>query len=135
ELPADERIVRFAQLIDNDGQYQHHDIGDPNKALAALQYTGVTTGHPKGAMLTHGNLTTACSQVWVPTQGDPKVLEVAKEKLLVVLPLFHIYALTADMLFGLQIGAELVIHLRFELDAALRDLAAKRITCFPGVPT
>ena len=39
------------------------------------------------------------------------------------------------MLFGLKIGAELVIHLRFELDAAMRDLSAKRITCFPGVPT
>ncbi len=135
DIPSSERIVPFATLIANDGRYEPHDIGDPNQALAALQYTGGTTGQPKGAMLTHGNLTTACAQVWVLTQGEPKVLEVAKEKLLVVLPLFHIYALTADMLFGLQIGAELVLHIRFELDAAMRDLAEKRITCFPGVPT
>ena len=135
DIPRNERIVHFATLVANDGRYQPHDIGDPNDALAALQYTGGTTGHPKGAMLTHGNLTTACSQVWVLTQGEPKVLETGKEKLLVVLPLFHIYALTADMLFGLQIGAELVLHIRFELDAAMRDLAEKRITCFPGVPT
>ncbi|HEX6704475.1 MAG TPA: long-chain fatty acid--CoA ligase [Albitalea sp.] len=135
ELPADERIVPFERLLANDGRHTRHDIGDPREALAVLQYTGGTTGSPKGAMLTHGNLATACSQIWVLTQGTPKVLELASEKLLVVLPLFHIYALTADMLFGLQIGAELVIHLRFDVDAALRDLAAKRITCFPGVPT
>ncbi|RQP23692.1 long-chain-fatty-acid--CoA ligase [Piscinibacter terrae] len=134
-LPDNTRIVSFAALLDNDTGYTRHDIGDPREALAVLQYTGGTTGQPKGAMLTHGNLTTACSQIWVLTQGDPKVLELGKEKLLVVLPLFHIYALTADMLFGLQIGAELVIHLRFELEAAMRDLSDKRITCFPGVPT
>jgi long-chain acyl-CoA synthetase len=135
ELPADDRLTGFAQLLDNDGRFEPVDIGDPREALAVLQYTGGTTGAPKGAMLTHGNLTTACSQIWALTQGEPKVLDVAKEKLLVVLPLFHIYALTADMLFGLMIGAELVIHLRFELEAALRDIAAKRITVFPGVPT
>ncbi|HUG23102.1 long-chain-fatty-acid--CoA ligase [Piscinibacter sp.] len=135
EVPADERIGSFEQLLDNDGTHTRHAIGDPDQALAVLQYTGGTTGVPKGAMLTHGNLSAACSQVWTLTQGDPKVLELAKERLLVVLPLFHIYALTADMLFGLLIGAELVLHLRFELDAAVRDIAAKRITVFPGVPT
>ena len=135
ELSADSRLVPFAQLIDNAGAYQKHPIADPRETLAVLQYTGGTTGHPKGAMLTHGNLTTACSQAWVLTQGEPKVLALAAERVLVVLPLFHIYALMADMLFGLMIGAELVIHLRFELDAAVRDIAAKRITVFPGVPT
>jgi len=135
DVPPDSRIVSFAQLIDNDGRYQPHAIGDPREVLAVLQYTGGTTGHPKGAMLTHGNLSTACSQAWVLTQGEPKVLELARERVLVVLPLFHIYALMADMLFGLMIGAELVLHLRFELDAAVRDIAAKRITVFPGVPT
>jgi long-chain acyl-CoA synthetase len=135
ELPRDDRLTRFAALLDNDGRHERHDIGDPRAALAVLQYTGGTTGQPKGAMLTHGNLTTACSQIWSLTQGEPKVLELGKEKMLVVLPLFHIYALTADMLFALQIGAEMVMHLRFEPEAALRDIAAKRITCFPGVPT
>ena len=132
---GDERIVRYADLIDKDGQFVTHPIADPRDAIAVLQYTGGTTGQPKGAMLTHANLSTACSQIWAITQGEPKVLALAKEKVLVVLPLFHIYALTADMLFGLQIGAELVLHLRFDLDAALRDLVAKRITCLPGVPT
>jgi long-chain acyl-CoA synthetase len=132
---GDERIVRYAELIDNDGSFVAHRIADPRDAIAVLQYTGGTTGQPKGAMLTHAKLITACSQIWAITQGEPKVLALANEKVLVVLPLFHIYALTADMLFGLQIGAELVLHLRFDLDAAMRDLVAKRITCFPGVPT
>jgi len=134
-LPADDRIVSFARLVDNNGAFEPHDIGDPRTALAVLQYTGGTTGQPKGAMLTHGNLTTACSQVWAVTQGERKVIDVGCEKTLVVLPLFHIYALMATMLLGLQIGAELVIHPRFELDAVLKDLSTKRITCFPGVPT
>jgi len=135
ELPSNPRLHSFDSLLDNDSRFTAHGIGDPRDALAVLQYTGGTTGQPKGAMLTHGNLTTACSQIWAVTQGDTKVIDVGLEKLLVVLPLFHIYALTADMLFGLQIGAELVLHLRFDLDAAVRDLSAKRITCFPGVPT
>ena len=55
--------------------------------------------------------------------------------MLVVLPLFHIYSLTVNMLFGLCLGAELVLHTRFDVDTVLHDLAAKRITFFAGVPT
>ena len=90
ELPRDDRVLSFAQLLANDGRYERHAIADPFETLAVLQYTGGTTGSPKGAMLSHGNLTTACSQIWALTQGEPKVLELAKERLLVVLPLFHI---------------------------------------------
>ena len=135
DVPADERIVSFDQLLANDGDFAPHDMADPRHTIAVLQYTGGTTGQPKGAMLTHANLSAACAQIWAVTQGEPKVLDVGCEKVLVVLPLFHIYALTATMLFGLQIGAELVIHLRFEPEPVLRELSAKRITCFPGVPT
>jgi non-ribosomal peptide synthetase component F len=89
DLPRDDRVLSFAQLLANDGRYERHAIADPFETLAVLQYTGGTTGSPKGAMLSHGNLTTACSQIWALTQGEPKVLELAKERLLVVLPLFQ----------------------------------------------
>ena len=135
DFAADEKHVRFAELIANDGRYTRHAIGDPNSALAVLQYTGGTTGEPKGAMLTHGNLSSACSQVWAIVDSTPRVLEPGQERMLVVLPLFHIYALTGCMLFGVLIGAELVLHLRFDLDAALREISGKRISVFPGVPT
>jgi long-chain acyl-CoA synthetase len=104
-------------------------------AVAVLQYTGGTTGLPKGAMLTHANLSSAVAQIMAIVSGEPRVLEEGKERVLAVLPLFHIYALTVDMLFGLRLGAEIVLHTRFDADAVLKDLAAKKITVFPGVPT
>jgi long-chain acyl-CoA synthetase len=90
---------------------------------------------PKGAMLTHANLTTACSQIAAVVSGDPPVLEPGKERVLAVLPLFHIYALTVNMLFGLRMGAEMILHTRFDVQAVVQDLSAKRVTVFPGVPT
>lgn len=134
-VPDDERHISFAQLLDNDGAFQPYPVADLNEAIAVLQYTGGTTGLPKGAMLTHANLTTACSQFYAVVSGDPKVLEEGRERVLAVLPLFHIYALTVNMLFGIRMGAELVLHTRFEVDAVVKDLAAKKITIFPGVPT
>jgi long-chain acyl-CoA synthetase len=135
EVPVDDKHLSFQQLLDNDGAYQPHPSKDPKEAMAVLQYTGGTTGLPKGAILTHGNLTSACEQYWITTRGNPYVVEEASERVLAVLPLFHIYALTVDLLFGMRLGAEIVLHARFDLDAVIKDLAAKKITVFPGVPT
>ncbi|MDE2430448.1 MAG: long-chain fatty acid--CoA ligase [Burkholderiales bacterium] len=134
-IPDDAQHVRFAQLLDNDGQYSAVAPIDPASTIAVLQYTGGTTGLPKGAMLTHGNLTAACSQIVETTHTEPRLLEEGKERLLAVLPLFHIYALTVDMLFGIRIGAEIILHTRFDVDAVVKDLSGKKITVFPGVPT
>lgn len=134
-VTEDERHVSFSRLLDNDGACQPCPVTDPNETIAVLQYTGGTTGLPKGAMLTHANLSTAVSQMCAVTGGDNKVLEEGRERVLAVLPLFHIYALTVNMLFGIRMGAELVLHTRFDIDAVVKDLAAKKITVFPGVPT
>src|SRR5690606_33472427 len=108
ELPADDRHLRFAELIDNDGRYTPHPVGDPREALAVLQYTGGTTGLPKGAMLTHANLSSAVEQVVITQFGTPPVLAMGQEKLLAVLPPFHIYALTVNLLLGVRLAAEIV---------------------------
>ncbi|MFZ6743205.1 long-chain-fatty-acid--CoA ligase [Undibacterium sp. JH2W] len=134
-IPDDAQHLLFAKLLDNDGDYTSIAAIDPKAAVATLQYTGGTTGLPKGAMLTHGNLTAACSQIMETTNIEPRVLQEGKEKVLAVLPLFHIYALTVDMLFGIRLGAEIVLHTRFDVDAVVKDLASKKITVFPGVPT
>ncbi len=131
----DERHLGFLRLLDNDGVYEPHAATDPRETIAVLQYTGGTTGLPKGAMLTHANLTTACSQLHAVVSGEPKVLEEGQERVLAVLPLFHIYALTVNMLFGVRMGAEIILHTKFDVDAAVKDLAAKKVTVFPGVPT
>src|SRR5271166_432717 len=61
EVTHDESHMAFRDLLDNDGRFEAHPLGDPAEALAVIQYTGGTTGSPKGAMLTHANLTAACA--------------------------------------------------------------------------
>jgi long-chain acyl-CoA synthetase len=134
-IPDDDNHVRFDRLLANDGTYQAYPLADLTEAIAVLQYTGGTTGLAKGAMLTHANLSTACSQIAAVVNGAPKLMEEGRERVLAVLPLFHIYALTVNMIFGIRMGAELILHTRFDLDAVIRDLAEKKITMFPGVPT
>ncbi|MDP9911160.1 long-chain acyl-CoA synthetase [Variovorax boronicumulans] len=134
-ISGDEHHLRFSELLDNDGRYTQHPIGDPREALAILQYTGGTTGLPKGAMLTHANLSSACEQVVITQSGTPPVLQMGTERLLAVLPPFHIYALTVNLLLGVRLAAEIVQHLRFDPKAALRDIAEKKLTTFCGVPT
>src|SRR5437879_5808425 len=103
--------------------------------VALLQYTGGTTGLPKGAMLSHGNLTSAVSvyDVW----GKPARAERNNpiERVICVLPLFHIYALTVVLLSSLRRGHLVSLHQRFDVEAVMRDIEIKRATYFPGVPT
>ena len=103
-------------------------------SIALLQYTGGTTGLPKGAMLTHANLTAAVSSydAWFEAlygNAGPG------EKVLCVLPLFHIYALTTILLLGIRRRGEIVLHMRFDPTQVLDDIETRRITTFPGVPT
>ncbi|HET9814407.1 MAG TPA: dicarboxylate--CoA ligase PimA [Xanthobacteraceae bacterium] len=102
--------------------------------VALLQYTGGTTGLPKGAMLSHGNLTAAVSiyDAW----GKPaRARRNAIERVICVLPLFHIFALTVILLRSLERGDLISLHQRFEVEAVMRDIEVKRATAFPGVPT
>ena len=135
EVNWNDQHISFAQLIDNDGQYTRYPVADPKEAIAVLQYTGGTTGLAKGAMLTHQNLSAAVQQCIVTNQGEPRLLEDGAERFLAVLPPFHIYALSANLLFGLQLGAELVQHLRFDPKTVLEDISNKKITVFCAVPT
>jgi long-chain acyl-CoA synthetase len=135
QVPTDDLHLPFEQLIANDGTYQPHAIADLGQVNVVLQYTGGTTGLPKGAMLTHANLSAACAQYVETTRGDPPILAEGEERVLVVLPLFHIYSLTVNLLLGFRLGALLVLHARFDLDTVMKELAAKRISVFAGVPT
>src|ERR1700694_5234951 len=102
--------------------------------VALLQYTGGTTGLPKGAMLSHGNLTSAVSiyDVWGKAARAKRD---AVERVICVLPLFHIYALTVILLRSLTRGDLISLHQRFDVEAVMRDIEVKRATAFPGVPT
>ena len=135
DVGSDDRHVAFAALLDNDGSFTPHAIADPRETIAVLQYTGGTTGAPKGAMLTHGNLWAACRQYWETVDGTPPVLVEGQERILAVLPPFHIYALSVNMLLGIRCAAEVVLHARFDPETVLKEIAAKKISSFPGVPT
>lgn len=134
-IPVDDRHMRWSALLANDGRFAPVHPGNLAEEVAVLQYTGGTTGAPKGAMLTHANLSAAVEQVRQWCGGEPPLLEEGKESALAVLPLFHIYAMTVLMLCGARIGSTLILHPRFDPDAVLKDLAKKRPTMFPGVPT
>ncbi len=136
-IPKDDRHLPFAALLDNDGRPSPVAI-DPREDVAVLQYTGGTTGVPKGAMLTHANLyanTVQCAAWYEAKERAPGQDQSGQEKLLGVLPLFHVFAMTAVMNFGLRMGAEIVLLPRFELDQVMETLDKQRITLFPAVPT
>jgi long-chain acyl-CoA synthetase len=102
--------------------------------VALLQYTGGTTGLPKGAMLTHGNLTAAVAiaEIW---GRATRVRRDGPSRVICVLPLFHIYALTVVLLTSLRLGNLVSLHQRFDVEAVMRDIEQKRASYFPGVPT
>ena len=83
-------------------------------------------------MLTHRNLAAASAQDFESTGGTPRILAEGEERFLVVLPLFHIYALSAVMLLGLRLGATLVLHTKFDVDAGFKEIAEGRISAFSG---
>jgi long-chain acyl-CoA synthetase len=127
------REVDFAALIANDGALTRHQHGPLEDEVAVLQYTGGTTGQPKGAMLTHANFCAVIniSNGWFRRSAE----ENERDKTLGVLPLFHIFGLTFIMLLSVANGAAVVLHIRFDPDRVLADISRKKITAFPAVPT
>jgi long-chain acyl-CoA synthetase len=130
QSPVVSSLIFDAELRDNTGTYQRPAI-DPLTDIAVLQYTGGTTGTPKGAMLTHANVGVNCQQgaVWANSALG------GQERVLAALPFFHVFAMTAVMNFAIAQGAEIVIMPRFVLDDAMRLIDKMRPTVLPGVPT
>ena len=99
--------------------------------LACLQYTGGTTGLPKGAMLTHKNLLASVTQIRMfLLQGH----EEATEKVVAILPLFHVYGMNGVMNLGVLIAATLVLLPRFEIKDLVDAIRTEKPTFFLGVP-
>jgi long-chain acyl-CoA synthetase len=129
-IPADARHVRFAAVMASRTPPTPVAI-DPARAVAVLQYTGGTTGVPKGAMLTHANLTANCRQVRAHWSGARP----GQERVLAVLPFFHVFAMTSVLNYSIDIGAEIIMLPRFELKQALATIKARQVTIFHAVPT
>ena len=129
-LPADPRVTRFSRLIANRGGCPTPPL-DAERDVALIQYTGGTTGSPKGAMLSHANLSANAQQV---TSLDPERGKGA-DRILGVLPLFHVFANTCVLNRTVLTGGEIVMLPRFDAAATLAALARTGATSLPGVPT
>ena len=101
--------------------------------LAVLQYTGGTTGTPKGAMLTHANI--FANVIQTESWTNPAYVLGRSERYLVVIPYFHIYAFSVCMMMGIRIGALQVIHPKYDPEQVLASIREFRPTYFPAVPT
>jgi len=130
DIPAVPWIFRFAQLLETAPAPGTEPPVRPAEDVAVLQYTGGTTGTPKGAMLTHRNLVANALQAitWLGVRGP--------EKFLAAIPMFHVYGLTTVMLGPVALGAEVVLHPNpREIEAILKLINKTKPTIFPGVPT
>lgn len=125
------QIISYDVLMANDGKYIPVPI-NPTEDVALFQYTGGTTGVPKGAMLTHSNVYSNAIQasLWF---ADTTF---GKEKILAALPLFHVFAMTAVMTLAIKTGAEIIMMFpRFSVHEAMDLINKHKITFFPAVPT
>lgn len=130
EAPLNLQNLPFDWLIRNRGNYTPVEI-DPKRDVALLQYTGGTTGVPKGAMLTHANIMSNTEQVrqWLPDNPG------GEDSILAVLPYFHVFAMTVVLCLGVRLAVKQIILPRFDLAQVLKVIDAKRPTLFPAVPT
>ncbi|MBU2581056.1 MAG: long-chain fatty acid--CoA ligase [Alphaproteobacteria bacterium] len=128
--PVTDRLLIEADILKPGSVPEPVEI-DAEKDLAVLQYTGGTTGTPKGAMLTHYNVYANTEQVsrWAPH------LITAQERFLGVLPFFHVFAMTVVMCVAIRKAAEIVILPRFDLMGALKLIQQTKPTVMPAVPT
>ncbi|MCW4029832.1 MAG: long-chain fatty acid--CoA ligase [Candidatus Bathyarchaeota archaeon] len=102
---------------------------DPAVDLAALQYTGGTTGTPKAAMLTHRNLVSNAVAFAATIKGT------SQDVFLTALPLFHIYGLTTSLTVPISLGAKMVLLSKFEPVKTLTTIQQEHVSVFCGVPT
>ena len=104
---------------------------DFEEDLALLQYTGGTTGFPKGVMLTHKNLiaNTFMCKSWL-YKCKP-----GEEIVLGILPFFHVYGMTTVLILSIMEGYKMVLMPKFDPESTLKTIQKQRPTLFPGAPT
>ncbi|GAA0665268.1 long-chain acyl-CoA synthetase [Sphingomonas insulae] len=127
--PRTPQHLFFADLIAGNGTPTPVPV-QPDE-VAVLQYTGGTTGVPKAAMLSHANIVANTDAMLVHVGGETP----EQDRVLGVLPLFHVFALTNVLTFGTLVGAEMILLPRFELKQLLATMKRTRPTYFPAVPT
>jgi long-chain acyl-CoA synthetase len=129
-VPAGHRVRWWADVLKHAGPTPPEaSIDDPATEVAALVYTGGTTGLSKGAMLSHSNLVANARQAsaWL------NVVRQGEDGIVAALPFFHSFG-TLVMDFAITKAAKLILLPRFEIDMALKAMSKEKPSLFPGVP-
>lgn len=127
QVPVHPAVHAFRRLLDVPPEPPTVPVAPDDTAL--LQYTGGTTGVPKGVVLTHRNLvsnTLQCRQWCMLGEGTEVVLG--------VLPFFHVYGMSVCLNLALSMGSALVLLPRFQIKDVLQTIDRERVTVFPGIP-
>jgi len=127
-VPDSAATIRWRALMEHASEKQTVHVSPDDVAL--LQYTGGTTGIPKGVMLTHRNLVANTLQCrhWMPS------LRSGEEKFLAVLPFFHVYGMSACQNLSVSVAGCLTLLPRFQVSEVLKTVEQDQITVFPGIP-
>lgn len=131
KVTEDDETHAWPTIIKNyDSNYNEVEI-NPKEDIALLQYTGGTTGSPKGVMLSHYNLVSNMQmcQYWMYKS------DVAKESILGVLPLFHVYGMTTVMNLSVMMANKIILLPKFDAEEVLQTIDKQKPTVFPGAPT
>ena len=127
-VPPSPSVHRLRRLLSN--RTGAPSVQSAPDDVALLQYTGGTTGTPKGVMLTHRNLvcnTLQCRH-WMPA------LREGEERFLAVLPFFHVYGMSACQNLAISVGGCMALLPRFQVNEVLCTIERERVTVFPGIP-
>lgn len=129
-VPADADVIRWQHMFTYDAADGPADV-DAKTELAALQYTGGTTGTPKGAMLSHYNLYSNCVQIsaWLYKYRGKTFRSLA------ALPFFHVYGLTTVLNYTVFGAGTMILTPRFDVTDTLKLIQKHKPDVFPGAPT
>jgi len=136
DLDLEKGWRHFSQLLDSGTRTSVPKVAIAPNDPALIQFTGGTTGVPKGAVLTHANLVAATIQVSFWGRATTGAIPVERRSVLSVLPYFHVYGAIVAMSWAVFNGATQILVPRFEIDEFIGILQNHPdITFFPTVPT
>ena len=135
-VPETDKIIHYDKLLDKYQEPLEFDAEiNPKKDIAIIQYTGGTTGLPKGALLSHSNIV---SMLWAIKQGSDYMIEnYLKENIIAlsVLPWYHIYGQACELLAGCLFGSKAYVLPSFDLQRIAEVIRKGRPNMMLGVPT